>query len=603
MRRARRRVPIAARFWLVLAVLVIAMSVMAKFSFDGLSRISDSAGGLHTAVSQTVVDNRTRAEIDVLRSGLELYIAADSAALVKEVRAEVEGGFARLEVQLAEMGRRYARHPAELELTFEQQRRLQRLLSVWRAGGFDVRGRARDAQEGALVRRVRDLLRPMFDASDALAARDRTLDVSASAQARRSYTKTRDVMAAVFTATMVLGVGMFLWLIRTVVPRTRRYSSFAAQVSSGRLGDRLEPRGVDELGDLGRSLNDMVARHEGELEYQRSQGQFVDAMQVSETEDEAHEMIKRHLERSIPASTVVVLNRNNSDDRLEARSAVEAGSALAEALDGARPRSCLAVRFGRRNEDGGDRSPLLSCEICGKLPELSTCNPLLVGGEVIGSVLLTHAAELGPRDDVRIRDSVSQAAPVLANLRNLSIAELRAATDALTGLPNNRAVQDTVRRMVAQALRAQSPLAVALLDLDRFKQINDTYGHGRGDEVLATVAEAMRGAVRESDFVGRYGGEEFVILLPDTDLAGARVVAENVRLAVAQLSLATVDRAITASIGVAVLPEDGSDSDTLVRNADRALYAAKSNGRNRVETAGCVPADPAATAIAAPAAG
>ena len=138
--------------------------------------------------------------------------------------------------------------------------------------------------------------------------------------------------------------------------------------------------------------------------------------------------------------------------------------------------------------------------------------------------------------------------------------------------------------MVAQAARSDAPLAAALLDLDHFKQINDTYGHDRGDEVLAAVAEAMRGAVRASDFVGRYGGEEFLLLFPDTDLAGAAVAAETVRAAVAQVALPTVDRAITASIGLAVMPDHALDGETLVRTADRCLYLAKSNGRNHVET-------------------
>jgi diguanylate cyclase (GGDEF)-like protein len=176
-----------------------------------------------------------------------------------------------------------------------------------------------------------------------------------------------------------------------------------------------------------------------------------------------------------------------------------------------------------------------------------------------------------------------QAAPVLANLRNLAIAEIRAATDVLTGLPNNRSVQDTLRRMVAQASRSVSPLSAALLDLDHFKHVNDAHGHSRGDEVLAAVAATLRSSLRESDFVGRYGGEEFLILLPDTGKQQAQTVAEKVRAAVEAIVLSNLELRVTASLGVASLPDDCSDADSLVRAADRALYAAKGRGRNRVE--------------------
>ena len=138
--------------------------------------------------------------------------------------------------------------------------------------------------------------------------------------------------------------------------------------------------------------------------------------------------------------------------------------------------------------------------------------------------------------------------------------------------------------MVAQASRTISPLAALLVDLDHFKEINDLYGHDRGDEVLAAVGVAFKNIVRDSDFIGRYGGEEFLLLLPATNREGAIQVAEAVRHAIAAITLPGIDRPITASVGVAVLPDDAGDAVTLFRSADRALYAAKQNGRNRVES-------------------
>jgi diguanylate cyclase (GGDEF)-like protein len=174
---------------------------------------------------------------------------------------------------------------------------------------------------------------------------------------------------------------------------------------------------------------------------------------------------------------------------------------------------------------------LLPCSVCSDTPHLSTCVPLLVSGEVIGSVHCQHPQPLTAADQRTIRDAVTQAAPVIGNLRNLAIAEFRAATDGLTGLPNRRAVEETLRRMTAQAARTMSPLAALMCDLDHFKQINDQYGHSRGDDVLAAVGTALTTVIRASDFAGRYGGEEFLILLPNTDGPGSRVIAEKIRTA------------------------------------------------------------------------
>ena len=216
----------------------------------------------------------------------------------------------------------------------------------------------------------------------------------------------------------------------------------------------------------------------------------------------------------------------------------------------------------------------------------------MVGGEVIGSVLLSRPAPYSEAEEQRIRESVSQAAPVLANLRNLAVAEIRAATDGLTGLPNQRAVTDALKRMFAQAAATQAPLALLMLDLDHFKQVNDQHGHPVGDQVLAGVGAALRAALRNQDFAGRKGGEEFAILLPDTEVAVALEIAERIRAAIAEISLPGTDAPVTVSIGVAGYPGHASTLDRLERLADAALYVAKRQGRNRVELAEPASADP-----------
>ncbi len=175
-------------------------------------------------------------------------------------------------------------------------------------------------------------------------------------------------------------------------------------------------------------------------------------------------------------------------------------------------------------------------------------------------------------------------APILANQRNLAVAERRAASDVLTGLPNRRAAEETLKRMIAHAGRTITPLSAILLDLDHFKQVNDIHGHDRGDSALAAIGQVLAAGVRASDFASRYGGEEFLLLLPDTDRGGAVEVAEKLRHAIEQTEVQDVG-SITASFGIATLPDDAGEPDQLIRKADRALYAAKARGRNRVEVA------------------
>jgi diguanylate cyclase (GGDEF)-like protein len=324
----------------------------------------------------------------------------------------------------------------------------------------------------------------------------------------------------------------------------------------------------------------------GALAPGEDQEEFADTLQIASDEDEAHLLLQRYLERILaPTTTAVVLNSNNSADRLEAVVALPEGSALAQTLRGAQPRSCMAVRSSRTHREGGGRLGLLSCPVCAPCPGASSCVPLVVGGKVIGSVLLSRPTPYDDADEQRIRESVSQAAPVLANLRNLAIAEIRAATDGLTGLPNKRAVTDTLKRMFAQASAERSPLALLMLDLDHFKQVNDNRGHAVGDHVLANVGAVMRGAMRSHDFAGRNGGEEFAILLPDTEIPVALRIAERVRAAIAEMSLPGIDVTVTVSVGVAGYPEHASTPDRLARLADAALYLAKRQGKNRVELA------------------
>lgn len=164
----------------------------------------------------------------------------------------------------------------------------------------------------------------------------------------------------------------------------------------------------------------------------------------------------------------------------------------------------------------------------------------------------------------------------------------QAAVDMLTGLANRRSFLDQLARAFAQARRQAQPLSVLYLDLDHFKLVNDRYGHAAGDEVLKSFADAVGQQVRAGDLVGRIGGEEFAVLLPDAGAAEAAEVAERIRAAVAgrEIRTAAAQVPVTVSIGLASLGPEHGDPQRLLDDADAALYAAKQAGRNRVERAG-----------------
>jgi diguanylate cyclase (GGDEF)-like protein len=163
----------------------------------------------------------------------------------------------------------------------------------------------------------------------------------------------------------------------------------------------------------------------------------------------------------------------------------------------------------------------------------------------------------------------------------------QAITDELTGLANVRQLHGVLEHELERARRFESPLGLVMLDIDDFKQVNDTWGHQQGDVVLASVARALRDLSRDIDEPARYGGEEMAVVLPQTDLDGAAQLAERMREAVEALRIPRVDGdghlGVTASFGVAAIPPCASDKESLIAAADAALYRAKRAGKNRVE--------------------
>jgi diguanylate cyclase (GGDEF)-like protein len=210
--------------------------------------------------------------------------------------------------------------------------------------------------------------------------------------------------------------------------------------------------------------------------------------------------------------------------------------------------------------------------------------PLTTSSGVVGAIVVSRrTADAWPDSAQRILAGAAvEASAALSRAYSHRQAEARAATDALTGLPNRRYF-DEYCALLARRRRAEDAIGILMVDIDRFKALNDTHGHGVGDEVLRSVAGAIAGAVREDDVPARYGGEEFAVVLRNPSLDEAVEVGERIREAVTALDLARFGvKATSVSVGVAVATEAGRPISDVIDRADKALFDAKRAGRNRV---------------------
>jgi diguanylate cyclase (GGDEF)-like protein len=210
--------------------------------------------------------------------------------------------------------------------------------------------------------------------------------------------------------------------------------------------------------------------------------------------------------------------------------------------------------------------------------------PLAAGGRTTGllELYLTSEERVVSEHEVEVYGTMaSHAAAALQNVRLMRQLREAADIDQLTGIHNHRALQERLTQEVARSARARTPLSVLLLDLDGFKAINDQHGHADGDRVLQNVAATLRLAVRANDIVARYGGDEFVVVMPDTDLEAARHVADRVVTSVRAVRHQLSDGSegvVACSAGLALYPTDGRTAARLLRAADAAMYGVKRGG-------------------------
>jgi diguanylate cyclase (GGDEF)-like protein len=335
---------------------------------------------------------------------------------------------------------------------------------------------------------------------------------------------------------------------RAIVRTIRRLVDAARAIAHGDLKQRVPVQGRDELALLGRTFNQMAYQLQTRLdELEAERGRLRDVISrfgeaLSATHDSEHLM------------------------RLIVEAAIEATDASGGILVGS---SGQLVRAGDPDR-GKERIEV----------------PLSAGSLNFGSLML-FGDGFSKEDRMTAVSLAAHAVVALDNARLHRIVERQALVDGLTGLANRRQCEETMADELARVERFGGSLAIVVADLDWFKDINDQYGHPAGDTVLREFAILLHETLRDVDLAGRWGGEEFLLVLPGTDLAGGARVAERIRAALAGRIVLSVEGTpipVTASFGVAATPPATSASE-LFAAADAAMYEAKRTGKNRVETA------------------
>jgi diguanylate cyclase (GGDEF)-like protein/PAS domain S-box-containing protein len=251
------------------------------------------------------------------------------------------------------------------------------------------------------------------------------------------------------------------------------------------------------------------------------------------------------------------------------------------------PSSCWALRTGHPHlVVAGDRTA--PCIHAAGVKNTYLCIPILAQGQSIG-ILHLQATDDGPGiADAELSFKTTFAGQVglsVANIRLREALHSQSIKDPLTGLYNRRYLTEVLERDIRRSVRAEQSLGILMLDLDHFKKFNDAYGHEAGDAVLRETASFLTKSIRVEDIVCRYGGEEFVIILPTANLTAAHARAERIRLKLKELTVLHQGHSlgmITVSVGVAALPDHGTSPKDLLEAADAALYRAKREGRDRV---------------------
>lgn len=545
------------------AMLLLAVGVAMLFSIRDLTRSVDSVERSYQVMAAAeAVRSSTRA-VESSARGYRLIgrnsLLAEYLAALPQARASAAGLLALTADNPVQQ-----RRAQRLEVLVEQRlAELQRLVDLQNEQGAEHARRESLSSPGfEQMRRINVL-------AEQLLSEERVLLAS-----RRSVTQRQeDLMTVIVVAGIVLPLLLLGTLLWGLARENRRSLTLEreAQTTLRELAQALEQRG--RLSEQRR----MIGAYAGLLQSCQS---LDEAMKVTV------QVIADALSRAGGRCYVLRASQNLAETAATfGRETVPSDNLL-------QPDSCWGLRRGQPHRSGPGtgqvRCTHLNLESAAD-DVWTLCVPLIAQGTSLGMLHLNGAGDGSEEDVVLIEGIAEQLSLAMINLQLRESLRVQSLRDPLTGLYNRRYLEESLQRELLRSERRGLPLSVLMLDVDYFKRFNDQHGHSAGDAMLASVAQTLQGMTRAEDIVCRYGGEEFTVVLPEADSAGAQRRAEEIRKAIAATTVLHLRKQlgpITASIGIATFPSDARTPHELMELADAALYRAKFEGRDRIAVHG-----------------
>lgn len=580
----RRRISIRAKLALLLLVTLAIVVALAAMGLTALNQIGDA----HLRAERTALLLTSERTLEQARLAIE-----DASAAV------LKGAAGDFSVDLAQ---------AQMVLEQANQRLIDGLPALKGADSAEMQ-EALSAQADLVQRYVaqaRKFAAGVTNAPDSATAvfvELQTLDTQLSLiqstlndqfeQANKlrideSVTERRNAMTTM-RAGLVVAIGLIVavaWFVRWSISRQiKRLGTEARLISRGDFAARVSGTGTDELGSLARTINAIAATVEQNIARRETQAdsdtfslKLVEEFEQVSSEDALLAVVGRAMQEISSSTPMDLLFSDRDHEQTLTRVAVSASGGAA-GCSVTTTYGCIAMRAGHQvvfaNSQTGD---------CPRLRErrgpavCAVCVPVMYMDKAVGVVHATTPlhAPLSTMSHEQMEVLAKQAGIRIETNRNHLLAQQLATFDGLTGLRNRRTIEEDLR----MAVNAGGPLTVVLADIDHFKKLNDTAGHEQGDRALQLFSYTMEQSFREGDRCGRYGGEEFVIVLPGASLSTALEAIHRFRENVARASVEFGLPVITASFGV-VDNTMGNSLESLLRLADAAMYRAKNEGRNR----------------------